>query len=139
WRDLAARPWVWLAGGLAGTALALGRPTGPVFVGLDLLVWLGLIGAHGFGQRARRAPVAAAVAALLLAAGIVLNRLWEFAHGSHIATDPAALARQIGPAFARLPVVLREEVGVFGALDTLLPWPATELWMALLAALVAVA
>jgi len=139
-RDDAVRGLVWLALGIAGAVLALSRSTGPLFVGLDLLVLIGLLGARGLGQRMRQAPVCAALAALMLAAGTVLNRLWESAYGSRIPTDPAALVRQIGHAVGHsLPRVLEHEVGAFGSLDSRMPLPASFLWLALIFTMILVA
>lgn len=139
WRQERAGAAVWLVAGLAGTMLALCRSTGPLYVAIDLLIFGALVGPRGLWRRVRARPLGASAAGALIAVGVVLSRLWERAYGSQLRIDPAQIGAQLRPAFERVPVIMLENVGVFGALDTVLPLHAAALWVAVLAALIALA
>jgi hypothetical protein len=53
--------------------------------------------------------------------------------------DLRAALGQLDAAVQRLPAALREEVGVFGSLDTTMPWAATWVWTVILLVLVGLA
>ena len=94
-----------------------------------MLVVGALIGPRGLWRRGRSHPFDAASSGVLIAIGVTLSRLWERAYGSHLRIDPAGIPAQLGPALRRVPIILVEYVGVFGSLDTILPFHTTALWL----------
>ena len=129
WRDEQAAPWAWLTVGVAGATLALSRSTGPLYVALDLLIFGALVGPRGLRARWRRRKIGVMIGGTLIILGTILSRLWERAYGSHLRIDPAGIPAQIGPALARVSVILMEYVGVFGSLDTVLPERSALVWL----------
>src|SRR4051794_26070629 len=73
WREPQPGNVIWLAAGLSGATLALSRSTGPLYVGLDLLVLLGLIGVRQFVRRVVGRPIGASLAVAILAVGVLLS------------------------------------------------------------------
>jgi len=139
WREEGAGAGYWLVAGVAGAMLALSRSTGPLYVALDLLVFAALVGPRGLRGRVRARRPGVVAGGAIIAVGVVLSRLWERAYGSHLRIDPADIPAQLGPALARVPVIMLENVGVFGSLDTVLPFRSAAIWVAALGATVALA
>jgi hypothetical protein len=129
----------WLVAGVAGAMLALSRSTGPLYVALDLLVFAALVGPRGLWARVCARPSGPLAGGAIIAVGVVLSRLWERAYGSHLRIDPADIPAQLGPALGRVPIIMLENVGVFGSLDTPLPFHSAAIWVAALGATVALA
>jgi len=137
--DDRSRRWVWTVAGISGAMLALSRTQGPVWVALSLAAVVPLGGVRKFLRLSldnARWSVPASIAVLL---AIVLNRLWERAYGPHLAFDPTPLVTSISQGIAQLPLVLREQVGVFNYLEVTMPLLAYGLWGALSIALLTVA
>ncbi len=139
WRQENAGAAYWLVAGVAGAMLALSRSTGPLYVALDLLIFAALVGPQGLWGRLRVRPPGPLAGGAIIAVGVVLSRLWERAYGSHLRIDPAGIPAQLGPALERVPVIMLENVGVFGSLDTVLPFRSAAIWVATLGATVALA
>jgi len=139
WRAEDAGAGYWLVAGVAGAMLALSRSTGPLYVAIDLLVFAALIGPRGLWGRLRARWPGILAGSLVIVVGVVLSRLWERAYGSHLRIDPAGLSAQLGSALERVPVIVLENVGVFGALDTALPDGVRITWVAALGVLIALA
>jgi len=139
WRQEDARAGYWLVAGVAGAMLALSRSTGPLYVAIDLLIFAALVGPRGLRGRLRARWPGMAAGGAIIAVGVVLSRLWERAYGSHLRIDPAGIPAQFGPALARVPVIMLENVGVFGSLDTVLPFRSAAVWVAALGVLIALA
>lgn len=130
---------VWAALGATGAVLALSRTTGPMYVMVIAMAVFGLGGvsaAWGF-LRGRGRVALAAVAALV--AALVLNRVWEHAHGPDATTGFANLRAVLGDAVGEWWRASSELVGKFGYLEYRLPWIAYVAWFAAGFALIAVA
>lgn len=130
---------VWAAAAVSGFVLCLSRAPGPLWVALDSLIFIGLAGAAGAIRRIRESGPAAPVAMAVVGSGVLLNRLYEHAYGSRLSPGPSAIVHEIGPGLRQLPVVLKEDVGVFGSLDSVMPTPAYALWLGLVVALIVAA
>jgi len=139
WRQEGAGAGYWLVAGVAGATLALCRSTGPLYVAIDLLVFAALVGPRGLWGRVRARWPGLVAGGAIIAVGVVLSRLWERAYGSQLRIDPAGIPAQLGPALERVPVIMLENVGVFGSLDTVLPSHSAAIWVAALGATVALA
>ena len=137
-RSSRAHTWAWTALGASGMVLAGSRSLGPLWVVL-LLVVVGA--AHGF--RRVLAVVAGdrrAVWALsAVGTAVVASVAWEVTVQPHGRTTFAEVWRLVVPALRELPELLRQQIGVFGSLDTALPpvlywaWSAMVLLVLLLA------
>lgn len=130
---------VWLALGASGAILALSRTTGPAFVVLIALAIFGLGGA-GLAWRFLRERAAVAIGAVAaVVAAIVLNRLWERAHGTDPVTGFANLRAVMDDAVGEWWRASSELIGKFGFLEYRLPAVAYVAWVAAGFALIAVA
>jgi hypothetical protein len=75
------------------------------------------------------------LALIMVACGIFLNRLWEYLYGPSLQFDPTPLGASFLDGVARLPQVVRQQIGVFNYLEFGLPRLAYVLWGALTVAL----
>ncbi|MGH2447346.1 MAG: DUF2142 domain-containing protein, partial [Chloroflexota bacterium] len=139
WRERDPALWLCTAIGVLGLILCLSRTPSPLWAALDGLLLVGLLGIRELRGRVVRSPRGAALAAAGVAVGAGLNRLYEHAYGSHLYLTMHDFVQQLGPAVARLPDVVMEEVGVFGWLDTLLPPLFYRVWIGMVIALVIIA
>ena len=128
-------PGAWLALGTSGFVLALSRIQGPVWVLLDLGVVLLLTGVGPALSTAVRHRRWSRFALIMVVCGIFLNRLWEYLYGPSLQFDPTPLGPSLLDGVAQLPVVLREQIGVFSYLEFVLPRLAYVLWGSLTVAL----
>jgi hypothetical protein len=137
-RDQATTRGVWFAIGFAGAALALSRDLSPLWVAIDLLMLVGLIGFGGLRRRAREQPLAAALAAGTLLTAIALNRVWAILHEPHsvVGTGPGQGGLLDG--WRQLRHLAIESIGSFGYLDLRLPATAYVVWAAMVVTLVVV-
>jgi hypothetical protein len=130
---------VWALVGVTGAILALSRSQSPLWVVLDIGIFLALVGLRPayelvkYGGRSGWGALSAIVAA------IVLNRIWEGLYGPKLPIDitPVGLALKSG--WFELPGVLRQEIGVFDYLEVSMSPLAYVAWYGLVAALLALA
>src|SRR6266511_1834554 len=118
-RASAAHPAVWAALGASGVVLSLSRGQAPVWVVLDLAVFLALVGVR---------PAIALV-----------KRIWEALYGPNLPADPTPVGLALKSGWFELPGVLRQEIGSFDYLENGLSPLAYIAWYSLVAALVAIA
>lgn len=119
-----------LAGGLA---LVLARSLGPLWLALCLLAIGGL-------RRLPRCDRGVLLGAGALLAAVIVQRLWEGAHGPtppRVELVPAGESLRAG--LRMLPDVLREAVGTTGYLELRLGWVLVLPWLGAVAALVVLA
>ena len=131
--------WLWAAIGGSGFVLALSRTPAPLWVVLDLAVFVALVGprrARGLFRRHRRA---ASTALAVVAVGIVLNRLWVALYGPKLDFDPTPLSTSLAAGWHQLPGVLLQQVGLFDYGEIGLPPIAYTAWNALVVCLCAIA
>ena len=145
----AAKGWVWAAAAVAGVALGLSRATGVLWIVLDVVLFVGLAGPRRALAVFRAARGAAVATAALLVIAAVTNRVWEQLNGNAITQQGSTAAAEGGSGssvrslywhgFQQLRRVFDEEVGVFGWLDSVMPYPAYPAWEALVAGIVILA
>ena len=130
---------VWAALGAAGAVLALTRTLGPAYLVLVAAAALSVGGYRPAWRfvRSRARPALAALGAV--AAGIVLNRVWERAHGAEATTGFANLRAVLDEAVGEWWRASSELIGKFGYLEYRLPWVAYVAWFGAGFALVGVA
>jgi hypothetical protein len=130
---------VWAAVGATGAVLALSRTSGPIYLVLIALAVFALGGA-GHAWRFLRGRAAIAVAAVTaIVAAVVLNRVWEHAHGAHAVTGFANLRAVLDDAVGEWWRASSELIGKFGYLEYRLPAIVYVVWFAAGFALIAVA
>ena len=113
--------WVWVLAGGAGALLALSRTLGPAWVAVDLALAGAFLGRHRALEALRSRPRAAATAGAAVLTAIVLNRLWEAAHGPHVTTSLLPSPSSLRGGLNQLTDSLPELVGRFGYLEVHLP------------------
>jgi predicted membrane protein DUF2142 len=131
--------WVWWALGGSGFVLALSRTPAPLWIVLDLAVFIGLVGLKPARDLFRRHRRSATFALGALAAGIILNRLWEALYGPTLTVDPTPISNSLAAGWRQLPGVLMQEVGQFDYLEFSLPSIAYTAWDAVVVALCSIA
>ncbi len=132
-------PATWLGLALGGAVLSLSRSLGPAWVVLGAMVLPLALGVPRsvavLRDGGRRALVAGGV--IGLAVGVSLG--WELTHQVHPETDIATVLDGIVLAVGELPDIYRQQVGVFGWLDTELPIEGYLAWSVGLAVVVVLA
>lgn len=130
---------VWAALGTSGVFLSLSRGQAPVWVVLDVVLVLALIGGRRALDLFRGGGRWAWGAAAAVTAAIALNRVWEAAYGPSlpVSVQPPSLALISG--WFELPEVLREEIGKFDYLESGISPLAYLTWYCVAAGLVAIA
>ena len=132
--------WVWAAAAISGVVLAIGRSLGPAFLITIAIAVVLLAGPRPLAAVARTSSVACQRwprAPCCAASSPASRGRWR---PSRIPHDRLrASAREILPAFGDLGSIGRQAVGVFGALDTSLPWVLPIAWGLLIAATFAAA
>ncbi|MDQ6884652.1 MAG: DUF2142 domain-containing protein [Candidatus Dormibacteraeota bacterium] len=130
---------VFIAFASAGVVLALSRPLGVIWLGLDLGLLLFVVGPRrllGIINTGGRAP---RIGGLALLAAAALGLAWELTVDPHHHTSVAEIVYYLPRAVALLPLDLKQGIGIFGWLDTWMPAGAYFLWTATLVALLVVA
>jgi hypothetical protein len=126
----ARSPAVWAGIGAAGAVLALTRTLGPAYLVLVAAAALSL-GGHRPAWKFVRARGRAALAALAgIGAAVVLNRLWERAHGPEATTGFANMRAVLDEAVGEWWRASSELIGKFGFLEYRLPPIAYVAWFA---------
>jgi hypothetical protein len=118
----------WVQLGLAGVLLVTSRSLGTVWIALDVLVVVALVGARPLVARLRAAGPATLVATAVVAMASVSTVVWERVRQPGIDVDGGFFLHRIGPSFADLPRIRDELVGVFGPLSVRMPSGAYLAW-----------
>jgi hypothetical protein len=118
----------WIAAGLSGAVLVVSRDLGIVWLGLGLLIVVALSGFKSLRASFDRGSGAARVAAAALAAAVVAAAVWQAAIQVHPSVDLSRVATNFPAALGNTKEILRQEVGVFGWLDTVMPSEAYLIW-----------
>jgi hypothetical protein len=123
-----ARRGTWVQLAIAGALLVTSRSLGTVWIALDVLVVVALIGARPLVARLRAAGPAALVATAVVAAASVSTVVWERVRQPGIDVDGSFFVQRIGPSLADLPRIRDEVVGVFALLTVRMPSGAYLAW-----------
>ena len=136
-----ARPpaWVWTATAVSGLALSLSRSPGPVWMVMDLVVLVLLLGGRETRHRLRAQPIAAATTMLVLVLGIAVNRVWEGLYGSHLRLTLAEVQALGPPSNTLVDFLFSQQIGNFGWTETPMSPTLIRLWFALIILLLAIA
>ena len=126
--DTSPRNWQWALLGSSGLVLALSRSLGPLWIGLLGLVVMVLLGPAGTLRKLRSGRLPAAIAASAVIMGLIVSRAWETLYGPSTVFDLQPVEPTLAAAFGQAPAVLRQEVGVFGYLDTYMPSASYLAW-----------
>jgi hypothetical protein len=111
------------------------RDLGPLWVLLGGALLAAATGTRRLLEIVRTDRVPAVATGAALAASIGLAVWWQATQGT--GSPPVALSREsLRAAVELLPYIGHQAVGIFGPLDTPLPWPALALWAAALLAVV---
>jgi hypothetical protein len=138
-RARAPHPAVWAALGASGVVLSLSRGQAPVWVVLDIAVFLALVGVGPALALVRSGGRWAMSALGAIGAAMIVNRVWETRYGPHLPADPTPVGLALKSGWFELPGVLRQEIGSFDYLENGLSPLAYIAWYSLVAALVAIA
>ena len=131
--------WVWACLAVSGAMLALSRSPGPVWVVMGLVLIAILPDRRDSAARLRQNRAAVMISSLTLVVGIALNQMWERAYGSHLRLSASGFLHELRPAVHQLPNLIRQEVGLFGSLDSPLALPLLAVWLMLALTLVCAA
>ena len=129
----------WTALALGGTVLSLSRPLGPVWVMLGAAVLVAVAGVRRSRRIARAGGVRAAAAAAIIAVAAASSLAWELTQQIHPGVDIPMVVEGIVPSLRELPEMYRQHIGVFGWLDTQMPFEGYVLWTSGLALLLVAA
>jgi hypothetical protein len=129
----------WVAFAAGGASLATARALGPVWVALGLTLPLLLLGVRGTLQGVRQAGWRSLAAGAVVLAGVAADLLgWRGTARPGSLHPLSDSIRDVRAVFNGLPALLREQVGVFGWLDTPLPRSVGVLWGLLVVGLMGV-
>lgn len=127
---------LWWAIGVSGVLLAVSRPTGVIWIVLEILI---LVGLRGVGRPWRTwreggwASLSATAAVVLACAATVA---WQETEQPHSPGTVVGLLSSLWPALGALPQGFTQAIGVFGWVDTVMPVGAYLAWALILAAVV---
>jgi hypothetical protein len=130
---------VWGMLGVTGAILALSRSLSPLWVVLDVVVFLALVELRPAYELVKQGGRAAWSALSVIVAAIVLNRIWEGLYGPEPPLDVTPVGLALKSGWFELPGVLKQEIGVFDYLEVSMSPLAYIAWYGLIAALLALA
>ena len=119
---------VWIALMTSGTALALSRPLGVIWLALDLMLLIQIVRPAGLRRRFQDGGWYSRAAAVVVLCSTGLAVAWEAAIEPHHGTALAEVLQQLPTAVWGLPQDVREGVGVFGWLETYMPSAGYDVW-----------
>jgi Predicted membrane protein (DUF2142) len=134
-RDESPPGWIWLALGASGAVLASARSLGPPFLVLILAVVAVLVGPRRLGGRMLAGGRAALAAWLVVGLAALAGVWWQLTRQPSPSPSGTSVGDALGPSWDHLGEIARQIVGVFGALDALMPRSGMWLWYGLLALL----
>lgn len=129
----------WMGAGLSGVILVISRDLGILWLALSGLMVIGLSGLKSLrasiasGGKLAWAAIGGVVAAVVGAA------VWQLAVQVHPSVDVGRAATSFPAALGITKEILRQQVGVFGWLDTVMPSQAYWVWGAMVAVLLTLA
>ncbi|HEX2258950.1 MAG TPA: DUF2142 domain-containing protein [Actinomycetota bacterium] len=115
--------WLWWATAAAGAVLCLTRDLGPVWMLIDVAIFLSLSGIPAARRAWRSGGRAAAAALVIIACSAGMSVVWQLTQSARPPLGPE-LIWNLGDRFKYLPDLFRQTIGVFGALDGPMPGPA---------------
>ncbi|MBA2384708.1 MAG: DUF2142 domain-containing protein [Actinobacteria bacterium] len=128
-------PAVWAGFAVSGVVLALSRGTAPLWVFLDLALFLALTGVRPAARLVRRGSPYSVAALAAVALAVLGNRVWEFLYGPDVIVDATPVGLAVRSGWRELPEILKDHVGKFDYLEFGVTPVAYMLWLALAAGL----
>lgn len=113
---------------VGGFWLPVSRSMGAPYLLVLLVLAMLSSGLAAWRRAAKEGSRALSLAALCAVTGVAFNRWWETAYGPKVQLQFQALAPAVGAAARKLPGWVKQEVGVFGYLDTPMPTWAYATW-----------
>lgn len=125
----------WVALALGGATLALSRPLGPLWVALGAAVLPAVAGTRRSRAVARAGGARAFVAAGVITCAAAMSLAWQFSKQISPGASATTVVEGLVPSLRELPEMYRQHVGVFGWLDTQMPFEGYVVWTMALALL----
>jgi len=110
-----------------------------VWIGTEILIVFGLNGIAKTWNLVRSAGMKALVASAAVGVSVIVSAFWEETVQPHPPLGIKTLTQAFTPTWGFLREIVRQQIGVFGPLDTVMPGPAYFLWGLMLVLLVALA
>lgn len=126
---------VWLTTGFSGVILVVSRDLGVAWLGIAGLLLLGLSGVRSSWARLRGGGGPALFTSVLMVAAVAVALLWQVKVQVSPSLEVAELVNEVRNSFHVTKEVLRQEIGVFGSLNTVMPGLAYVAWALLLCVL----
>lgn len=113
--------WVWFALGMSGTVLALSRSLGPVWLVLSGGLLAGILGPKAAWARVKAGGRISLAAISVVILAVTLNVLWGIAFLPGLPIHTSEILTSVLPSLSWLPESFRQQIGVFGWLDSRMP------------------
>lgn len=126
---------VWFTAGISAAALILSRDLGILWFGIAGMTFLGLTGVRAAVTRFRSGGSTALFAALVAGAALAMAAFWQITEQVRPLLDLGRVMSTAGDSLDITKEILRQEIGVFGSLDTVMPGLAYAAWALLLSVL----
>jgi predicted membrane protein DUF2142 len=131
---------VWLAAGVSGSTLALSRSGSPAWILLAAALFVALLGPRAAWSAVRAGGRAAAASLAGIATAVVLNRIWEAAHGyNDLPIGFEGKRHGLQESWTVLGNMADQLIGKFGYLEFGLPLTAVRAWFGAVAVVALVA
>lgn len=121
---------------LGGIALGASRPTGPPWVGIDVVVAALLLGPAGIREVWRTTSNLGRSAYAVVIVAVLFDLGWTKVVGGELRAPFHLILDDLGPAFQQFPAIIQQQIGVFGWLDTPMSGLNYVLWGAVALALI---
>ncbi|CAN5819064.1 hypothetical protein BH23ACT12_BH23ACT12_20760 [soil metagenome] len=133
--DQKATRLVWVAAGVSGAALVLSRDLGIFWLGIAGLAFLGLTNLRPAWTRFRSGGATALTSVLIVVVAMAAAVAWQIMEQVSPPLDPNRILTGARNSLHITKEILRQQIGVFGLLDTVMPGLAYAAWAVLLGAL----
>ncbi|MGI8426582.1 MAG: DUF2142 domain-containing protein [Actinomycetota bacterium] len=121
-------PSVWLIGAASGVVLALSRDLGAGWIAVDGLTFLALAGPKKVRVILKSSKWAAIVTGGIVFVALVASALWQKIIQPHPPLGLSTLKETFETTWGFFREIARQQIGVFGPLDTVMPGPAYFVW-----------
>lgn len=126
---------VWFAAGMSAAALILSRDLGILWFGIAGVMFLGLTGVRAAVTRFRSGGTTALGAVLIAGAALATAAFWQLTEQVRPPFDLGRVMTSAGNSLHITKEILRQQIGVFGALEILMPGLAYAAWALMLCVL----
>lgn len=134
-KSTAKRRLPWMAAGIGATVLMVSRDLGPIWFVLLVGVAAAFSGVRSVYAETRRGGAIGMAAIALAACGLAAAVYWKVNYQVSPEISLGSLLADLKPSFSITKEIARQQIGVFGHLDTVLPGWVYLAWSAMLIAL----